>query len=123
MDSGTTWEDVAGFSRAVRVGNLIQVSGTTATHSDGSVVAPGDAGAQTTYAIDKALAAVTALGVSSAAAAFDRLLVLAFCLCLSASVSLSRFMSSSLCACLIFLSCLSALVSLHGCLLLCLSLL
>ena len=89
MDSGTTWEDVAGFSRAVRVGNLIQVSGTTATHSDGSVVAPGDAGAQTTYAIDKALAAVTALGVSCAAAAFDRLLVLSFCLCLSASVSLS----------------------------------
>ena len=62
MDSGTSWEAIAGFSRAVRSGQHIHVSGTTATHSDGSAVALGDAGAQTTYAIDKAIAAVVALG-------------------------------------------------------------
>lgn len=62
MSSGTTWETIAGFSRAIRKGAHIHVSGTTATHSDGTTVAPNDAGAQTTYAIDKCIAAITALG-------------------------------------------------------------
>ena len=64
IDSGSVWEGVAGFSRAVRIGNRIVVSGTTATHGSGEVVCPGDPAAQTTYALDKIKAAIAALGGS-----------------------------------------------------------
>ncbi len=60
--SGSIWEPIAGYSRAVRVKDQICVSGTTATHGSDRCVAPGDAGAQTTYILDKISASITALG-------------------------------------------------------------
>ena len=62
VSSGSVWEGLAGYARAVRDGDRILVSGTTATHGPDRVVAPGDAGAQTTYALDKIAAALRALG-------------------------------------------------------------
>ena len=62
VGSGSRWEPIAGYSRAVRVGNRILTSGTTATHADSTVVCPGDAEAQTVYILDKLGAAIEALG-------------------------------------------------------------
>ena len=62
VDSGSVWEGACGYSRAVRVGNRILVSGTTATHTDGSLVCPGDPGGQAVYILDKIAAAIEALG-------------------------------------------------------------
>jgi aryl-alcohol dehydrogenase-like predicted oxidoreductase len=64
VDSGSVWEGACGYSRAVRVGRRVLVSGTTATHTDGSVVCPGDAGGQAVYILDKIGAAIEALGGS-----------------------------------------------------------
>ncbi|AWI86646.1 aldo/keto reductase (plasmid) [Alloyangia pacifica] len=60
--TGSKWEPIAGYCRAVKVGNRILVSGTTATHGDSHNVAPGNAGAQTTYILDKIVAALRAHG-------------------------------------------------------------
>ncbi|WP_209428105.1 aldo/keto reductase [Pararhodobacter sp. SW119] len=60
--SGSEWEHIAGYCRAHRVGNRILVSGTTATAGADRVVAADDAGAQTTFILDKILAALSALG-------------------------------------------------------------
>jgi aryl-alcohol dehydrogenase-like predicted oxidoreductase/enamine deaminase RidA (YjgF/YER057c/UK114 family) len=64
VSSGSVWEPLAGYSRAVRVGNRIEVSGTTATHGSAGVVAPDDAGAQATYILDKVAASLRALGAT-----------------------------------------------------------
>jgi aryl-alcohol dehydrogenase-like predicted oxidoreductase/enamine deaminase RidA (YjgF/YER057c/UK114 family) len=62
VSSGSQWEPIAGYSRAVRVRDTIHVSGTTATHGNNRCVAPGDAGAQTTYILDKISASLRAAG-------------------------------------------------------------
>ena len=62
VSSGSVWEPIAGYSRAVRIGNRIVVSGTTATHGANRCVAPGNAGAQATYILDKIAASISALG-------------------------------------------------------------
>ena len=60
-DSGTTWEEIASYSRAVRRGKRIEVSGTTATLYN-RVVPPGDAASQAEVCFDKIEAALQALG-------------------------------------------------------------
>ena len=51
--SGTPWESIAGYSRAVRVGNVIEVAGTTAVDTEGQVVGAGDISKQTDYIFNK----------------------------------------------------------------------
>lgn len=62
IDTGSIWEPLAGYSRAVRVGDRIMVSGTTATHGAGEVIAPGNAESQTVYILDKIRASIESLG-------------------------------------------------------------
>ncbi len=62
VSTGSVWEPLAGYSRAVRQGSRILVSGTTATHGADRCVGPGDAGAQATFILDKIAAALRPLG-------------------------------------------------------------
>jgi aryl-alcohol dehydrogenase-like predicted oxidoreductase len=62
VDTGSVWEGIAGYSRAVRVENRVLVSGTTATHGSGTVVCPGDPRGQTTWILDKISASLAACG-------------------------------------------------------------
>jgi enamine deaminase RidA (YjgF/YER057c/UK114 family) len=62
--SGAPWEESVGYCRAVRIGSVIEVAGTTAVDDTGATVAPGDAYAQTHYALKKIERALIKAGAS-----------------------------------------------------------
>ena len=64
ISSGAKWEDIVGYSRAVRIGNVIEVAGTTAVDEMGNLVGAGNPYEQTKFIITKIEKALTAAGAT-----------------------------------------------------------
>jgi len=64
FSSGSPWEDIVGYSRAVRIGNTIEVTGTVADH-EGKLLGGDDPYLQTKYAIDKIKATLESAGATA----------------------------------------------------------
>lgn len=73
--SGTEWEDLFGYSRVVRVGNIVEVAGTTAVDERGQVIGVGDPFEQTSYILTKIERALQAVGASLADVVRTRMFV------------------------------------------------
>lgn len=65
IDGNRPWSPIVGYSRAVRMGNLIEVAGTSSTTRDGQVMFPNDAYGQTKYIFEEILKAIAPLGVTA----------------------------------------------------------
>lgn len=75
ISSDTPWEGMAGYSRAVRVGDSVYVSGTTASDASGAVQHLGDAAGQARYVLDKIEAALAEAGAQLADVVRTRMFV------------------------------------------------
>lgn len=64
ISSGAQWEEIVGYSRAVRIGNLVEVAGTTAVDETGQVVGVDDPAAQTRFILQKIEKALTQAGAT-----------------------------------------------------------